>query len=172
MSELDEEWQRRFDEAMRRAAAVGRGDVADYVRLRQANDEARGVAIRWLIDLFTVNIGAAVRAGASVSAERNEAHRFTSGGATMVGVSLAFRRGVRSLTIEAGYPRTPQDGFVAGGGLARGSIHHFGDARARVELLLVRSAANELDWYELRDQKRERRFIEGAAQAHVHKLLG
>lgn len=171
MSELDDEWKQRLDDAMRRAAATGRGDVADYVRLRQVNDEARGAGMAWLFETFTRVIGRAVRGGTGVSAERAESHRFAAGGATMVGERLVFRHGVRTLTIEAGYPRTPQDGFVQGGGLARAVVHHFGDARAGTELTLVREA-DELSWYEVRDHARGDRFDERTAERHVSKFLG
>ena len=171
MNDLNEEWTRRVNEAMRRVAAEGRGDVADYLRLRQANDEAREVGIKWLFDLFTALVGVAVRGGASVSAERVTDHKFSYGGATMVGARVVFRDGVRTLTVEAGYPRTPADGFIVGGGLAQANVHHFGDKRAGVELSLVRSAANELHWYEVVERTRGRRFTEREGYEHVRKFL-
>jgi hypothetical protein len=58
----------------------------------------------------------------------------------MVGRRLALSAGVRVLTVEAGWPRTPGDGIVRGGGLATARISHFGDSRAGVELLLMQSA--------------------------------
>lgn len=171
MSELDEEWKRHMDEAMRRAAASGQGDVADYLRLRQANDEARALGMSWLLELFTATVGLEVRKGAGISIERTPSHRFAHGAATMVGEQVVFRNGVRALTIEVGYPRTPQDGFVTGGGLARANVRHFGDARAGDELLLVRAGANDLQWHEMSDDKRAGRFAESDAQRHVAKLL-
>ncbi len=171
MGDLNEEWTHRVNEAMRRAAAEGRGDVADYLRLRQVNDEAREVGIKWLFDLFTALVGVAVRGGASINAERSTDHKFSYAGATMVGSRIIFRNGVRALTLEAGYPRTPADGFIVGGGLAQANVHHFGDRRAGIELTLVRTAANELHWYEVVERKRERRFTEREGYEHVRKFL-
>lgn len=173
MNDLNEEWQGRVAAAMQRAAASGRGDVADYLRLRQVNDEARETGIAWLLGVFTTIIGAAVRGGATINAERTEPHRFPhgSGGATMVGTRLVFRYGVRTLTIEAGYPRAPGDGFISGGGLAQAYIRHFGDAGAGGELSLVRSNANELQWHEVRENRRVCGFTHQAALRHIRKFL-
>ena len=172
MSELDEEWKRRMDEAMRRAAASGQDDVGDYLRLRQANDEARSLGISWLLELFNAAVGTVVRKGAGINIERTPSHSFSDGGATMVGEQIVFRNGVRALTIEVGYPRTPQDGFITGGGLARANVRHFGDARAGIELLLVRAGTNDLQWHEINDGKHAGQFTESDAQRHVIKLLG
>jgi hypothetical protein len=171
MDDLNDEWQGRVAAAMQRAAASGRGDVADYLRLRQANDEARETGIKWLLDVFTTIIGAAVRGGANLNTERTEPHRFPHGGSTMVGTRVVFRFGVRSLTIEAGYPRAPGDGFITGGGLAQAVIRHFGDARSGIELSLVRSAANELQWHETRENRRAGIFTQQAALRHIQKFL-
>lgn len=172
MDDLNEEWQGRVAAAMQRAAASGRGDVADYLRLRQVNDEARETGIAWLLGVFTTIIGAAVRGGAPVKAERTEPHRFPhTGSATMVGTRLVFRFGVRALTVEAGYPRAPGDGFITGGGLAQANIRHFGDASGGGELSLVRSAANELQWHEVRENRRVCGFTHQAALRHVRKFL-
>lgn len=171
MDDLNEEWQQRVAAAMQRAAASGRGDVADYLRLRQANDEARETGIAWLLDSFTTAIGAAVRGGTPISAERADTHRFLIGNATMVGAQVVFRHGVRTLTVEAGYPRTPGDGFIPGGGLAQSNIRHFGDKRAGVELSLVRSATNELRWHEVHESRRSGIFTAQSSLCHVQKFL-
>jgi len=172
MDDLNDEWQGRVAAAMQRAAASGRGDVADYLRLRQANDEARETGIAWLLDLFTTIIGAAVRGGAPISAERIDTHRFPhSNGATMVGTRVVFRCGVLTLSVEAGYPRAPGDGFITGGGLAQANIRHFGDAQAGIELSLARSATNELQWHEIRENSRAGIFTRQAALRHIRKFL-
>ena len=148
MSELDEEWGRRLAEAQQRARASGRGDVAEYLALRASNDMARTTGIEWLMMTATVLAGEFNRhAGASIRIEREEPHRFERGRSTMVGARLTLRSGVRSLTFEAGWPRTPQDGIVQGGGLALARINHFGNRRAGAEFLLMRGKSeNALEW--------------------------
>lgn len=120
MSELDAEWKQLLAEAERRAQLAGRGDVKDYLALRQINDEARRTGTEWLLQTFIRLAGEANRnRAAGVIIERDEAYRFQVGNATMVGTQLTFRSGgVRALRIAAGWPRAPGDGIVRGGGLA------------------------------------------------------
>jgi len=137
VNELDAEWELRLRQAQERARGAGRGDVAAYLSLRAANDMARATGIEWLLETFTVLAGEANRAGAGLSLTRAETHRFSTGNSTMVGTQLTLRAGVRALTIEAGWPRTPQDGIVRGG-LAAARVSHFGNRKADEDLLLVK----------------------------------
>src|SRR5215213_5638763 len=102
-------------EAERRARAAGRTDLAEYLTLRAANDLARSTGIEWLLTTFQTLAGMANRAGSSIQITQRDAHRFAVGNATMVGRLLTFSLGVRRLTVEAGWPRAPRDGFVRGG---------------------------------------------------------
>ena len=173
MSELEEEWARAMAEAESRARAAGRGDIAEYLRLRASNDVARKAGSDWLFSTFTSFAGEANRAGASIQIERGEAHRFRMGNTTMVGLLLTLRQGVRSLMVEAGWPRAPADGFIRGGGLAGGRIRHFGKAAADEELLLVRSAEHDApQWFVLEKTGTRSLFLEERARYHHNKFLG
>ncbi|MCA1556433.1 MAG: hypothetical protein LC747_07055, partial [Acidobacteria bacterium] len=94
---------------------------------------------------------------------------------TMVGRRLALNTGIRVLTIEAGWPRTPGDGIVRGGGLATARISHFGDPRAAVELLLVQSAEDGSPRWLILDatgaQEAAAPLEEERVRQHVAKLL-
>lgn len=144
---FDEEYEQRMREARARASGGGRGDVLEYLDLKAANDAARTRAVEWLLEAFTAAAGELNRAGASLVLVRTEAHRFRVGNSTMVGPRLVLRRGVRALTVEAGWPRGPRDGIVRGGGLASAAIGHFGDARAGDELLLVPDPQTDARWF-------------------------
>ncbi len=146
MNELDAEWELRLRQAQERARGAGRGDVAQYLSLRAANDMARATGIEWLLETFTVFAGEANRVGASLSLARVETHRFRTGNSTMVGTQLTLRAGVRALTVEAGWPRTPRDGIVRGGGLAAARISHFGNRKADEDLLLVKRTDGVPQW--------------------------
>ena len=172
MSELDEAWAQAVAEAERRARQSGHGDVAEYLRLRASNDLARKAGIDWLLNSFTVMAGEANRNGASIQLVRADAHRFRVGHATMVGTLLTFRAGVRQLSIEAGWPRTPSDGFVRGGGLACGNIRHFGLRGADEELLLVRQGTNAPQWVVLEQTGGRSPLIEARMRRHLEKFLG
>ena len=172
MSELDEAWELALAEAERRARAAGRGDVAEYLRLRASNDLARSAGVDWLLNTFTVLAGEANRAGASVQLARADAHRFAVGQATMVGTLLTLRAGVRQLSIEAGWPRAPRDGFVRGGGLACGNIKHFGLRGADEELLLVRRGSDAPHWLVLEKTGERSTLEEARMRRHLEKFLG
>ena len=67
----------------------------------------------------------------------------------MVGHLITFTNGVRTLFVEAGWPRTPRDGVVRGGGLASANIRHLGIKTANEELLLVKSTTGAPAWKSL-----------------------
>ncbi len=147
MGGFDEEYERKLAEARERARGGARGDVLEYLDLRAANDAARGRAVEWLLELFTAAAGELNRAGAGLALARTDAHRFRVGNSSMVGARLALKRGVRQLTVEAGWPRAPLDGIVRGGGLASALVGHFGNARAGQELLLLPLPDSEPRWF-------------------------
>lgn len=174
MSELADEWEQRLATAKARAQQSGRGDVMDYLNLRAANDEARSAGVEWLLASFANTAGEMNRRAIGISVARQEEHRFPSGNSAMVGPALTLRAGVRSLTIKAGWPRTPQDGIVRGGGLALAQIIHFGNRRADEELLLVREGQAAPSWIvvEFNDGalRRLRALREEHIRYHVSRL--
>jgi hypothetical protein len=139
MNELDEVWARKLTEARQKAQAAGRADVAEYLMLKASNDSIRQTSVKWLLDLATEIVSIANRNGASIRMENENPHNFAFGNANLVGSRLSFRQGVRCLTIEAGWTRTPNDGFMPGGALAAARISHFGMSKHNAELLLIRS---------------------------------
>ena len=149
MSELDEAWTLALAEAEQRARAAGRGDLAEYLSLRHSNDLLRKAGIEWLIATFTQLAGEANRVGASLQIANADGHRFKNGNSTMVGTLLTLSNGVRQLFVEAGWPRTPRDGVVRGGGLACANIRHLGLKTASQELLLTKTNHGVPTWLAL-----------------------
>ena len=150
MSELDEAWAAVLSEAELRARQAGRSDIADYLSLRNSNDLLRKAGVDWLLAEFTALAAEANRAGASIQILRDHEYRFKIGSSTMVGHLLTFKNGVRTLFIEAGWPRVPRDGFVRGGGLACANIRHLGLKAANEELLLTKSQQGTPVWKSLK----------------------
>ena len=146
MSELDEAWAAALSEAEQKARLAGRKDVAEYISLRNSNDLLRKAGVEWLVSGFTVLAGEANRAGASIQIAKQEGHRFSLGSSTMVGQLLTLSNGVRTLHVEAGWPRVPRDGFVRGGGLACANIRHLGIRTASQELLLTKTGTGAPAW--------------------------
>lgn len=156
LSELDEAWEIGLAEAEVRARAEGRRDIAEYLALRSSNDLIRKIAADWLLQAFTRVAGLANRAGAGIQLKQDDAHRFKVGNASMVGPRLSLARSVRTLVIEVGWPRTPRDGFIRGGGLACGNIKHVGIKRANEELRLVIDVSGKPCW-----------IVSGKASNHI-----
>lgn len=149
MSELDEAWAAALSEAEHRARLAGRKDVAEYLSLRNSNDLIRKAGVDWLVNGFTTLAGDANRSGSSIQIAKQEGHRFPLGSSTMVGHLLTLSNGVRTLYIEAGWPRVPRDGFVRGGGLACAMIRHLGIRTAGEELLLTKTSNGAPMWKSL-----------------------
>ena len=168
MSELDEAWAAALSEAERKARLAGRRDVADYLALKNSNDLLRQAGVDWLVTEFTILAGEANRAGASIQIARQEGHRFPTGTSTMVGHLLTLTNGVRTLFVEAGWPRTPRDGVVRGGGLAAAHIRHLGIKAANEELLLARSHTGAPAWKSI---KKNYFVLEADIRRHLNILL-
>jgi len=168
MSELDEAWAAALSEAERRARLAGRNEVAEYLALKNSNDLLRKAGIDWLLAEFTVLAGEANRAGASIQIAKQDGHRFPTGTSTMVGHLLTLTNGVRTLFVEAGWPRAPRDGVVRGGGLAAAHIRHLGIKSANEELLLARSKTGAPAWKSI---EKNYFLLEADIRRHLNILL-
>ena len=146
MGELDEAWAAALSEAERKARLAGRAEVAEYLSLKNSNDLLRQAGVDWLVTEFTILAGDANRGGASIQISTQEGHRFPTGTSTMVGHLLTLTNGVRTLYVEAGWPRTPRDGIVHGGGLAAANIRHLGIKAANEALVLAKSRTGAPAW--------------------------
>lgn len=171
MSELDEAWAFALAEAESRARLSGRKDIAAYLALRNSNDLLRKTGIEWLISTFETLAGQANREGASIQISRDDSHRFRTGNSTMVGRLLVLRFGVRQLSVEAGWPRTPQDGVVRGGGLASANIRHLGVKSASEALRLVQSQQGAPLWVIGEQGERHSEVHEKNLRKHITTLL-
>jgi hypothetical protein len=139
MNELDEAWSQMIAGAAENAKASGRADVADYLSLKLSNDAIRQASVGWLFDSLIEIASERTRQNSSITIEREEPHEFPFRGAKMAGSLLRVRLGVRCLTLEAGWTRTPAHGFMRGGALAAARITHFGMPKSGAELILVRN---------------------------------
>jgi hypothetical protein len=171
VSELDEAWALALAEAQARARGAGRKDISEYLALRTANDLIRKVSSDWLLTTFEIAAGEANRAGASIQISRGDAHRFSVGNASMVGRRLQLENGVRVLLVEVGWPRTPRDGFIRGGGLACANIKHAGIKSASEELRLVPGSSGQPRWVARGKRAESREMHEENVRNHISILL-
>ena len=172
MSELDEAWALGLAQAEARARAEGRTDIADYLALRTSNDLIDESPRSGSWTLFKTAAGEANRDGAAIQVAAADSHRFKVGNAFMVGRRVEFTRGVRVLQVEVGWPRTPSDGFIRGGGLASANIKHVGIKPANDELRLILNAAGTPSWMVQLKHGERRELHEADVRKHVAVLLG
>ena len=137
MLELDHVWSKMLDEAAFKASNAGRQDIVDYLRLKATNDAIRKAGVSWLFDTVIEIASNALRDRRNITIEREEPHNFARGNSNMVGSLLEIRQGVRCLSVEAGWVRTPSDGIMLSGALAFARISHFGLPKFGSEIRLV-----------------------------------
>jgi hypothetical protein len=171
MTELDRMWSQMLEEAILAARDAGRGHVADYLDLRARNDALRSAGVRWLFEAVVGLAGDAGLARPGIQIEREEPHNFPHAGANMAGSLIRVRHGVRCLTVEAGWTRTPADGFMRGGALAVAKISHFGIAKMNMDLLL-RAADPESGWIARSPEGLEAPVDEVLLRRHFSVFLG
>lgn len=171
MDELDEVWSEMLASAIANAESSGRRDVADYLSLKAGNDAVRQTSIKWLLDSAIEIAADASRRNPRVTTEKEDPHNFKFAGANIVGSLLRVRHGVRCLTIEAGWTRTPKDGFMRGGALAFARITHFGIPKANTDLMLTRFE-DAPRWFAMPDEDNRVSFGLEDLLAHFRKFLG
>ncbi len=157
-------------EASEKARSGNRHDVADYLELKASNDLIRLTGVKWLFETLTEHAAVANRSSAAVAIERTEPHSFSYRGANIVGTSLSFRYGVRCLTVEAGWTRTPADGFMRGGGLAFARLRHFGIPKANVDMALFMNGQKPV-WQLLTEERTAEQVNSHALIAHISLLI-
>jgi len=146
VAEHDNIWPQILAGSIGDEASAGHRALADFVAVKATNDEIRQRAIDWLLNLFSELAGQLNRRNIAIEIERNEPHSFPAFGANMVGLKTTYRHGLRCLTVEAGWTRTPSDGFMRGGSLAVVQIRHFGLKRHSIDLALLRSG-DRPEWH-------------------------
>lgn len=148
-----------MNEAITKAESAGQSDVVEYLQLKVTNDSIRAAGVKWLFDSMSEIAAKLNRNDWQITIENVSPHRFASGNATLVGSLVRFQQGVRCLSVEAGWTRTPNDGFMRGGVLAGARINHFGIGRHNAELVLVRGKETAANWFAV-DKNGERVFID------------
>lgn len=169
-NELDEIWSAKLSNVIESARASGRDDLADYLTLKAANDSIRNTGTERLFQSFIEVALNAENVEKNVKVERESPHTFVHRNATMTGALLRLTRGVRCLTVEAGWTRAPSDGFMRLGGLAFARITHFGMPEKNTELILKPSDENSL-WIAVKLNELTENFEASDAAQHLGIFL-
>ncbi|MEO6590272.1 MAG: hypothetical protein ABIP06_13315 [Pyrinomonadaceae bacterium] len=170
MEELDEVWKNFLNEAAARVNSTEKSGVAEYLELKSNNDFLRSTSIQWLFESVAEIASEANRNNANLTFEKKNPHEFTSGNANLVGWLVRFRQGVRCLSVEAGWTRTPSDGFMRGGALAVGRVTHFGLHKQNNELILLK-VENAPVWFAVDKDGRRLEFHSNHLQNHFKIFL-
>jgi hypothetical protein len=110
--------------------------------------------------------------GLNLQIENENPYRFEMNRATMVGSLLEFKFGVRRLSAEAGWTRTPQDGFMRHNALACARLRHFGQAKHDAELILVRAKDAPPQWFSVDRLSNRTSFDSNNLREHFRIFLG
>ena len=129
MPEIDHVWSEMIGSATASAARDGNRAALDYLMLRASNDQIRTAGVEWLFETAVGMIAEEMRDRPHLTVESIEPNSFRHDNSNHVGRAMIFRLGVRCLTIEAGWTRTPADGIMRGGALATARFSHFGIPR-------------------------------------------
>jgi hypothetical protein len=141
MNELDEVWTQMLNQAIAAAKNAGQSDIA------ASNDSIRSIGCQWLFDSLTELSEISNRKGIKLEIESESPHSFAVGHSKMVGSLIRFRHGIRCLTAETGWTRTPADGFMHKGALAHAKISHFGMRNNNAELHLLKTNQDSPNWF-------------------------
>lgn len=171
MNELDEVWAQKLNQAIADAQTAGRTDIADYLNLKAANDLLRQTSVKWLFDSLTEIVAFANRSNIAITIENENPHQFEFAKANMVGSLIRLRLGVRCLTLQAGWTRTPADGFMRGGALAAANITHFGMAKQNEDIILLRDE-DFPNWFAIKDDGKRTIFNSIHLQKHFEIFVG
>lgn len=167
MTELDQIWSDMIGAATASAARSGNKGVLDYLMLRASNDQIRTAGVAWLFDTANAIGATAMAFRPHLSAESVEPHSFSHGNSNLVGRRVNFQLGVRCLSIEAGWTRTPSDGIMRGGALATARIAHFGMPREMMLLQLILAEPSPV-WI---DPETSRSISSSHIEYHFARLL-
>lgn len=171
MSGPDPTWSQLLANAIETARSSGRNDVADYLTLRASNDEVRTAGVSALFDAVGAVAAEKSEQGIKIAFSLNNSHNFQYRNANIPGSRAEYRIGVRCLMIEAGWTRTPSDGFMRGGALAVARLTHFGIKKANIELILTKSTGS-FAWMQADEGRVIRMFGHDDIRSHIDLLIG
>jgi hypothetical protein len=170
MEITDEDWKQSLEAAINSARENGFSEIADYISLKSSNDAIRTSGVNWLIDTVLKVVFAFNDRGASIKIEQKENHQFQNERAVLTGSRLKLQRGIRCLTVEAGWTRDPGDGFMRGGALVYARLSHFGFPKSLEELLLLKFE-DQPQWFSVDGETHRISFDIRSLRRHFELLL-
>ena len=136
--------------------------AAEYLALKAANDQLRERGKQWLLDTLTQLCADANRtlitqpdqAGIQTGSQE---WQFKVETATMAGERFGARYGYRTLTVEVGWPRLPEHGFLTDNALARALVSLSQNTMLQpeviAELVFKKVGGSEPAWFDFKNKQ-------------------
>ncbi len=167
MNEFEQKWLEMLEKAKEKAKREANHLLLEYLELRSANEKIRLEASKALLETFFYSAHSKLLEGFDLRFNTKSWHQFEMRQAHLTGFCLDICFGVRKLTIEVGWTRTPKDGFMRQGALAYSRISHLGKPEHNKELLLL--DRNKPLWFFA--DNLQKLFEESEAMVHLNILL-
>ena len=159
--------------------------AAEYLALKAANDQLRERGKQWLFDCLNqiceeVNQtllaqGNQQQGAASILSGVQPGWQFKVENAVMIGERFGARFRHRTLTVEIGWPRLPEHGFITDGGLARGRLglsqNTMIEPQLMAELILKKAGNGEPMWFVIKNKTLGEQITEVRLKEHLNYLL-
>ncbi|MGE0885830.1 MAG: hypothetical protein AB7P14_20010 [Blastocatellales bacterium] len=159
--------------------------AAQYMALKAANDQLREQGKQWLWDCLNrlcdeanqrfLSEGDPQMGAASILVGVQSEWQFKVENSTMAGERFGARYRYRTLTVEAGWPRLPEHGFITDGGLARGRISLSQNTmltpQSIAELILKRDASNNPVWFVTKNKSLDGQITEARLREYLNLIL-
>lgn len=159
--------------------------AAEYLALKAANDQLRERGKQWVFDLldrFCAEInqrllaqGTPETGAPSILYGVQPDWKFKVETAVMAGERYGARFRYRTLTVEIGWPRLPEHGYITDGGFARGRIslsqNTMLEPQPIAELILKKAANGELVWFAVKNKQLGGQITESRLREYINLIL-
>lgn len=135
--------------------------AAEYLALKAANDQLRERGKQWLLDTLTQLCGEANRRMGTQPDQVGiqtgiQEWQFKVENTTMAGERFGARYRYKTLTVEVGWPRLPEHGFLTDNAMARAQVSLSQNTMLQpqvvAELIFKKSGSSEPMWFLLQNK--------------------
>lgn len=154
--------------------------AAEYLALKAANDQLRERGKQWLLDTLTGLCADANRSLMTDPAQvgiqtGSQEWQFKVENATMAGERFGARYGYKTLTVEVGWPRLPEHGFLTDNALARARVSFSQNTMLQpqviAELVFKKVGSSEPAWFVFKNRQLGEQITEAQLREFFNLIL-
>lgn len=154
--------------------------AAEYLALKAANDQLRERGKQWLFDTLSQLCAEANRTLVTQPDQPGiqtgvQEWQFKVENATMAGERFGARYRYRTLTVEVGWPRLPEHGFLTDNALARARVSFSQNTMLQpeviAELVFKKTGSVEPMWFIFRNGQLKERVVEARLGEYFNLIL-